>query len=188
MRVDYNAVGNHEFDRGRQELLRIQRGGCEQHSVRRPCQLDRFPGARFSILAANVRTEDGGTLFPAYGIRSFGRGAGRVRIAFIGMTLRDTPTLVTPTGVQGLDFRDEAETVNALVPRLRAEGADAIVVLIHQGGAQPGQHLALRAAQVDAAPSCATLEGDLMPILARLSPEVDLVVSGHTHNPYICDY
>ena len=188
MRVDYNAVGNHEFDRGRQELLRIQRGGCEQHSVRRPCQLEPFPGARFSILAANVLTESGDTLFPAYGIRTFGRGAGRVRVAFIGMTLRDTPTLVTPTGVQGLHFRDEAETVNALIPRLRAEGADAIVVLIHQGASQAGPRYALRAAQVEAAPSCTTLEGDLLPILARLSPEVDLVVSGHTHNAYVCDY
>ncbi|HYJ29542.1 MAG TPA: bifunctional metallophosphatase/5'-nucleotidase [Allosphingosinicella sp.] len=188
MRVDFNAVGNHEFDRGRAELLRIQNGGCAQHGPRRPCQLEPFPGARFRILAANVLTESGETLLPASGMRSFGRGAGQVRIAFIGLTLRETPTLVTPSGVEGLTFADEAETINALVPRLRAEGADAIVVLIHQGAAQPGPRFAGRAAMVEPAPSCETMEGDLMPILARLDPEVDLVVSGHTHNAYICDY
>jgi 5'-nucleotidase len=179
MHVDYNAVGNHEFDRGRAELLRMQRGGCEQHTVRRPCQLDRFPGARFGFLAANVRTEDGGTLFPPYAIRGFGRGANRVRVAFIGLTLREAPTLVTPAGVAGLDFADEADTVNALVPRLRAEGADAIVVVIHQG-------LATTVPYDDH--SCGGVSGDLLPILARLDPEIDLVVSGHTHNAYICDY
>ncbi|HEX8215975.1 MAG TPA: bifunctional metallophosphatase/5'-nucleotidase, partial [Allosphingosinicella sp.] len=188
MRVDFNAVGNHEFDRGRAELLRIQNGGCEQHSTRRPCQLEPFPGARFRILAANVLTEGGGTLFPAYAMRSFGRGAHEVRVAFIGLTLRETPTLVTPAGVEGLTFAAEAETINALVPRLRAEGADAIVVLIHQGATQPGPRFAARTASVEPVPSCSTMEGDLMPILARLDPEIDLVVSGHTHNAYICDY
>jgi len=188
MRVDFNAVGNHEFDRGREELLRIQNGGCAQHTPRRACGLEPFPGARFRFLAANVRTAEGGTLFPAYGMRSFGRGAGEVRVAFIGLPLRDTPTLVTPSGVEGLTFADEAETINALVPRLRAEGADAIVVLIHQGAAMPGPRFAPRAATVEPVPSCETMEGDLMPILARLDPEIDLVVSGHTHNAYICDY
>jgi 5'-nucleotidase len=157
----------------------MQRGGCEQHTMRVPCQLDRFPGARFGFLAANVHTEDGGTLFPAYAMRSFGRGAHRVRVAFIGLTLREAPTLVTPSGVAGLDFADEADTVNALVPRLRAEGADAIVVLIHQG-------LATTVTYNDH--SCGGVTGDLLPILARLDPEVDLVVSGHTHNAYICEY
>ena len=188
MRVDFNAVGNHEFDRGRAELLRMQNGGCEQHSPRPACRLEPFPGARFRFLAANVRTEDGGTLFPAYGMRSFGRGAGEVRVAFIGLTLRETPTLVTPSGIEGLTFTDEAETINALVPRLRREGADAIVVLIHQGAALPGPRFTPRTATVEPTPSCAAMEGDLMPILARLDPEIDLVVSGHTHNAYICDY
>jgi 5'-nucleotidase len=188
MRVDFNAVGNHEFDRGREELLRMQNGGCAQHTPRPACGLEAFPGARFRFLAANVRTRDGGTLFPAYGMRSFGRGAGEVRVAFIGLPLRDTPTLVTPSGVEGLTFADEAETINALVPRLRAEGADAIVVLIHQGAAQPGPRFAARTATVEPMPSCETMEGDLMPILARLDPAIDLVVSGHTHNAYICDY
>jgi 5'-nucleotidase len=188
MKVDFNAVGNHEFDRGRDELLRIQRGGCEQHTLRKPCQLEPYGGAKFGILAANVRTEKGATLLPAYGMRTFGKGSRAVKVAFIGMTTRDTPTLVTPSGVRGLDFLEEAETVNALVPRLKAEGADAIVVLIHQGASQPGPRFAYRALEAPPVPSCDKMEGDLMPILARLDPAVDLVVSGHTHNSYICDY
>ncbi|HEX8261536.1 MAG TPA: bifunctional metallophosphatase/5'-nucleotidase [Allosphingosinicella sp.] len=179
IRVDYNAVGNHEFDKGREELLRMQKGGCEKHTARQPCAVEPFPGANFKFLAANVRTADGATLFPSYGIKSFGRGRARVRIGFIGLTLKGTPTLVTPTGVAGLAFEDEAETINALVPRLRSEGADAIVVLIHQG-------LSTRSGYNDK--GCEGVDGDLLPILARLDPAVDLVVSGHTHNAYVCDY
>ena len=177
--VDLNAVGNHEFDRGRAELLRMQKGGCEKYTLREPCQLDRFPGAKFTYLAANVVTENGDTLFPASAIRTVGSGRGRVKIGFIGLTLKETGTMVTPAGVAGLQFRDEADTINALVPKLRAEGADAIVVLIHQG-------LSTKVGYDDK--SCAGVDGDLLPVLARLDPTIDLVVSGHTHNAYICDY
>jgi 5'-nucleotidase len=178
--LDFNAVGNHEFDRGSAELLRMQNGGCERHTSRQPCQVDRdFPGARFRFLAANVRRDSGETLLPAFAIRSFGTGAHEVKIGFIGLTLEGTSALVTPAGVAGLTFADEADTINALVPRLRAEGADAIVVLIHQG-------LSTEVGYNDH--SCGGVEGGLLPILARLDPEVDLVVSGHTHKAYVCDY
>jgi 5'-nucleotidase len=178
--LDFNAVGNHEFDRGRAELLRMQNGGCARHTTREPCRVDAdFPGARFRFLAANVLTESGAPLFPGHAIRSFGEGESAVRIGFIGLVLREAATLVTPAGVAGLTFADEADTVNALVPRLRAEGADAIVVLIHQG-------VETEVGYNDH--SCRGMDGDLMPILARLDPAVDLVVSGHTHNAYICDY
>jgi 5'-nucleotidase len=180
IRVDFNAVGNHEFDKGRAELLRMQNGGCERHTLRQPCAVDSdFPGAKFRYLAANVVTETGETLFPAYGLRSFGKGRSRVTVGFIGLTLRETPTLVSPSGVAGLSFRDEAETINALIPKLKARGADAIVVLIHQG-------LATKVGYNDK--SCKSVTGDLLPVLALLDPEVDLVVSGHTHNAYVCDY
>lgn len=177
--VDFNAVGNHEFDRGQKELQRLQTGGCEKNTVRLPCAVEPFTGAKFKYLAANVARESGDTLFPSTGIRSFGEGARQVRVAFIGMTLRETPTLVMASGVQGLEFEDEADTVNALVPRLKAEGADAIVVLIHQGGYSK---LAFDAN------SCEGMTGDIFPILQRLDARVDLVVSGHTHNAYVCDY
>lgn len=179
IRVDFNAVGNHEFDKGRDELLRMQQGGCEKYTARQPCALEPFPGADFRFLAANVLTGKGATLFPSYALRSFGKGRRRVRVGFIGLTLKETPTLVTPAGVAGITFADEAETINALVPKLRAEGADAIVVLIHQG-------LSTKVGYDDK--GCEGVDGDLLPILARLDPAVDLVVSGHTHNAYICDY
>lgn len=178
--LDLNAVGNHEFDRGPAELKRLQNGGCARHTARKPCQVDaRFPGARFRYLAANVRDPSGETLFPATALRHFGRGRGRVTVGFIGLTLKTTPTLVVPSAVASLSFEDEAATINALVPRLRREGADAIVVLIHQG-------LATKVGYDDK--SCGGVSGDLLPILAKLDPAVDLVVSGHTHNAYICDY
>jgi 5'-nucleotidase len=177
--VDFNAVGNHEFDRGQKELLRLQNGGCEKNTKREPCAIEPFTGARFGYLAANVARDEGGTLFPSYGIRSFGTGRRQVKVAFIGMTLKGTSTLVMASGVAGLRFEDEADTVNALVPKLKAEGADAIVVLIHQGG------YSKRAFDAN---SCEGMTGDIFPILQRLDPRVDLVVSGHTHNAYVCDY
>lgn len=178
--LDFNAVGNHEFDRGAAELLRLQNGGCERNTLREPCALDKpFPGARFRYLAANVQRADGSTLLPATGIKEFRTPAGPVRIGFIGMTLRGTPMLVSPTGVAGLTFADEASTANALVPVLKAQGADVIVVLIHEGGATTGGY---------DDKSCPGLTGDILPILARLDPAVDVVVSGHTHRAYICDH
>ncbi|MGZ8326747.1 MAG: bifunctional metallophosphatase/5'-nucleotidase [Allosphingosinicella sp.] len=179
IRVDYNAVGNHEFDRGQAELVRMQKGGCEKNGVRQPCAVEPFPGARFGFLAANVVRQDGTTLFPAYAIRGFGKGRRQVKVAIIGMTLKETPTVVTPAGVAGLSFRDEAETVNALIPKLKAQGVDAIVVVVHQG-------VYSKLGYNDQ--SCGAIEGELLPILDRLDPAVDAVVSGHTHHAYVCDY
>jgi 5'-nucleotidase len=180
IRVDFSATGNHEFDKGRAELLRMQNGGCEQHGTRKPCQVDAaFPGARFKFLSANTIIESGESLFPGTGLRSFGKGRKAVKVGFIGMTLKETPTLVTPSGVAGLTFADEADTANALVPKLKAAGADAIVLLIHQG-------VSTEVGYNDK--SCAGLAGDLLPVLDRLDPAIDVVVSGHTHNAYICDY
>jgi 5'-nucleotidase len=177
--IDFNAVGNHEFDRGREELLRMQKGGCEKHGSRTPCAVEAFGGARFTYLAANTVTENGETFFPAYAVRSFGKGRNKVKVGIIGMTLKETPTLVTPTGVAGLEFRDEAETVNALIPKLKAEGADAIVLVIHEG-------VYSKLGYNDK--GCGAIEGDLIPILDRLDAGVDAVVSGHTHHAYVCDY
>ncbi|MBW8784874.1 MAG: bifunctional metallophosphatase/5'-nucleotidase [Novosphingobium sp.] len=177
--LDFNAVGNHEFDRGRDELLRMQRGGCAQHTSRKPCQIERFAGAKFRFLAASTLTENGGTLFPATALKSFGSGSRKVTIGLIGLTLRGTPQLVSPDGIRGLRFADETDTINALVPKLRAKGADAVVVLIHQGGAQNGGN---------DPNACVNLTGEIRPILDRLRPGVDVVVSGHTHKAYVCDY
>ena len=177
--LDFNAVGNHEFDRGRNELLRMQRGGCAQLTPRKPCQVEKFGGARFQFLAASTITQSGKTLFPAYAIRTFGSGRRTVRVGIIGLTLQGTADLVTPDGIKGLSFAGEAATINALVPLLKAKGADAIVVLIHQGGQQDNPNNPN---------GCAGFTGEIRPILDALDPRVDVVVSGHTHKAYVCNY
>jgi 5'-nucleotidase len=168
--LDYNAVGNHEFDEGWAELVRMQEGGC--HPVDGCLDGDDFAGASFRYLAANVvRDDNGKTIFPAYKMRSFA-GA---KVAFIGMTLEGTPSIVTPSGVAGLSFKDEADTVNALVPELKEKGIETIVVLIHEGGAQTGTYN-----------GCVGISGAIVDIVNRFDPEVDVVISGHTHNAYNC--
>src|SRR3954453_20915663 len=135
MGLDIASVGNHEFDEGKDELLRMQNGGCHPTDG---CQGPHpFKGAGFSYLAAStIEKATGKSVFPAYAIREFDG----VPVAFIGLTLKGTANIVSPVGIAGLEFRDEAETVNALVPELRARGVEAIVVLIHEGGFQAGNY------------------------------------------------
>ena len=173
--VEFNAVGNHEFDKGSDELRRMQEGGCEKYTSRQPCRVQPFDGASFRMLAANVLTADRRTLFPGTGIKDFGS----VQLGFVGMTLKETATLVTPAGVKGLTFADEAAAANAAVAPLRAAGADAIVLLIHQGARQKGGYNDK---------SCPELSGDLLPIVDRLDPAIRVVISGHTHASYACTY
>jgi 5'-nucleotidase len=172
--VEYNAVGNHEFDKGSAELVRMQRGGCDKNTTKQPCKLGPFDGADFRFLAANVLTPEGRTLFPGTAIKDFGP----VQVGFIGMTLTETKTLVTPAGVAGLTFADEAATANALVPEIRAAGADAVVLLIHQGGSTKGRYNDK---------SCPELSGEILPIVQRLDPAISVVISGHTHQAYNCE-
>jgi 5'-nucleotidase len=178
--IDFNAVGNHEFDKGVAELERMRQGGCEQFTRLKPCLVNKtFPGANFEFLAANVKKENGNTLFPAYGIKVFQQGGHEVKVGFVGMTLKGTPQIVTPAGVKGVRFESEAQTANALVPVLKAKGVAALVLVIHEGGTVQGG---------PNDPSCPGLTGDILPILNELDPAFDVVVSGHTHRAYACDY
>jgi 5'-nucleotidase len=177
--LDYEAVGNHDFDRGLEELFRLKRGGCSLGD----CSNGRtYRGAEFEYLAANVTSEATNmTIFPPYGIKEF-QG---VKVAFVGMTLEATPAVSAAKAVEGLSFANEVATVNALVPELRRQGAAAIVVVVHQGGMQAGAGLY---------DSCDGLSGDLMPIVRKnpdagvptLDPAVDVVLSAHTHKAYNC--
>jgi 5'-nucleotidase len=169
------SVGNHEFDEGAAELLRMQNGGC--HPVDGCQDGDGFAGADFQYLSANVVVDaTGKTLFPAYQIRN----VDGVRVAFIGLTLEGTPTIVTPAGTAGLTFRDEADTVNALVDNLaRKARVESFVVLIHEGGFQ-----SLPPGYVN---NCDGISGAIVDIVSRLSSRVDVVLSGHTHQAYNCE-
>ncbi|HEY5800214.1 MAG TPA: bifunctional metallophosphatase/5'-nucleotidase [Burkholderiaceae bacterium] len=170
-----SSVGNHEFDWGKAELLRQQRGGCASPRPDKACKLDgQFAGARFSYLAANVTdTETGQLLLPAYRIEQ----AHGVKVAFIGAVLRETPSVVKASGVRGLAFGDEAEAINRVLPELRAQGATVFVVLIHQGG--------YTSSHFDD-PSCRNLAGPIVDITRKLDPAIKLVVSGHSHKGYLC--
>ena len=175
--LEYNAVGNHEFDKGVAELTRMQGGGCAKYTRRVPCAIEPFGGAHFHYLAANVVQADGTTVFPPTGIKRFDTPAGPITIGFIGMTLKGTKQLVTPSGVRGVTFTDEAATANALVPKLKAAGADAIVLLIHQGG---------KTTEFTTGNGCDGLYGEILPILPRLDPAIATVISGHSHWAYVC--
>ncbi len=165
------SVGNHEFDEGRDELLRMQNGGCHPTDK---CQGPHpFEGAKFHYLAASTfEKASGKTLFPPYEIRQFDG----LPVAFIGLTLKGTPDIVSPDGVKDLEFRDEADTVNALVPQLKARGVEAIVVLIHEGGYQTGDYN-----------ECSGISGAIVDIVKKFDRAVDIVISGHTHQAYVCN-
>jgi 5'-nucleotidase len=165
------SVGNHEFDEGKDELLRMQNGGC--HPVDNCQGPHPFTGAKFHYLAASTIEKDTGkTIFPPYEIRTFDG----IPVAFIGLTLKGTPSIVAPPGVAGLEFRDEADTVNALVPELKARGVEAIVVLIHEGGYPTGNYN-----------ECPGISGAIVDIVRKFDKAVDVVISGHTHQAYVCE-
>jgi 5'-nucleotidase len=171
MGLEIASVGNHEFDEGKDELLRMQNGGC--HPVDKCQGPHPFAGAKFHYLAAStVEKDTGKTVFPAYEIRKF-EG---IPVAFIGLTLKGTATIVSPPGIAGLEFKDEADTVNALVPELRARGVEAIVVLIHEGGYPTGDYN-----------ECPGISGAIVDIVKKFDRAVDVVISGHTHQAYVCE-
>ncbi|MEU0314041.1 bifunctional metallophosphatase/5'-nucleotidase [Nocardioides sp. NPDC006273] len=197
--LDVTAVGNHEFDEGYQELQRIADGGCiddgDGEDNQNSCAAHDYEGADFDILASNVIEDASGeTILPSYAIKEVD-GA---KIGFIGMTLEATPDIVTAEGVKGLTFKDEVETANALVPVLKKKGVKAIVTLIHEGGNLPKEKWTDPATgkvyDVNASYDYTCAGGGelvagspILPIAQNLDPEIDMVVTGHTHNPYVCD-
>jgi 5'-nucleotidase len=190
MHVDFGSVGNHEFDKGKDELLRIQNGGCRpvDGCTAAPYRLANgrttsvYPGADFQYLSANVVVDaTGRTLFPAFGTKTFraDHGNRKFQVGFIGEVLKDTPTIVTPTGVAGLTFQDEADAANRAVKELERKGVRTSVLVIHQGGFQSGT-AALNGCQGNLAGS------PIADIASRLDPSIKVIISGHTHAEYRC--
>jgi 5'-nucleotidase len=188
MHVDVASVGNHEFDKGAQELLRIQNGGCAADGCTgapyaRPGKppTNVYPGADFPYLSTNVvATANGKPLLRSTWTKEIETDKGReVKLGFIGETLQATPTIVTPSGVAGLSFLDEADAANAAVKKMQREGVTVPILVVHQGGFQSG------------APTlngCAgNLAGsDIEKIAQRLDPSIKVIVSAHTHAEYRC--
>jgi 5'-nucleotidase len=193
MNVDIASVGNHEFDKGSAELLRIQNGGCHAdgctgapYALAGGGSTDVYPGADFQYLSTNVVVNaTGETLFPAYATKRFKSTSGKkFTIGFLGEVLESTPTIVTPSGVAGLTFQDEADAANRVLSGIKTVGnaedsPDTWVLVIHEGGFQSG---------TAALNGCAgNLAGSAIEDIAkRLDPRVKVIVSGHTHAEYRC--
>ncbi|MEU6062314.1 bifunctional metallophosphatase/5'-nucleotidase [Streptomyces sp. NPDC047097] len=179
LKLDVTSVGNHEFDEGAKELARIQNGGCHPTGG---CyeKGKRFKGADFPYLAANVTSEKTGkpVLDPYFVWKHNG-----VRIGFIGVTLEGTPNIVTAEGVKGLKFGDEVETINKYAKVLERKGVKSIVALVHEGGAPASQSVDY---DCDSPGAGDGISGPITDIAKRVSPQVDALVTGHTHQAYVC--
>lgn len=170
-----SSLGNHEFDQGPRELLRQQHGGCDSPRPAKACRLaPDFKGAGFTYLATNVvDAQTGKTLVPGWRIVDV-KG---VKVGLIGAVLHDLASVTVASSIRGLDIRDEADAINAVLPAMRALGAQVFVVLIHEGGF---------ADQAYDKADCDTLHGPIVAITKKLDPAIRLVISGHSHTGYLC--
>ncbi|MCL6668367.1 bifunctional metallophosphatase/5'-nucleotidase [Streptomyces panaciradicis] len=176
--LDVTSVGNHEFDEGSKELKRLQYGGCHPTDG---CYTDEgFEGADFPYLAANVLDEKTNRpILKPYWVWK----KKDVRIGFIGVTLEDTPGVVSADGVKGLKFKDEVETINKYAKVLRAQGVNSIVALIHEGGLPASGAYNY---DCDSSGAGAGISGPIVDIAKNITPSVDALVTGHTHAAYVC--
>lgn len=176
--LDVTSVGNHEFDEGAKELSRLQKGGCHPTDG---CYTDEeFGGADFPYLAANVLNEKSGKpiLKPYWVWKKKG-----VKIGFIGVTLENTPGIVSAEGVKGLKFKDEVETINKYAKELQRQGVKSIVALIHEGGLPASTSYNYNCDSPGAGDG---VSGPIVDIAKNVSPSVDALVTGHTHAAYAC--
>ncbi|MFH9041574.1 bifunctional metallophosphatase/5'-nucleotidase [Streptomyces sp. NPDC017966] len=176
--LDVTSVGNHEFDEGAAELGRLQNGGCHPTEG---CYTDKeFKGADFPYLAANVLDEKTGkpVLKPYWVWKKQG-----VKVGFIGVTLEGTPDIVSAEGVKGLTFKDEVETIDKYAKELQRQGVKSIVALIHEGGFPASSAYNY---DCDSPGAGDGISGPIADIAKNITPQVDALVTGHTHNAYAC--
>ncbi|MER7897313.1 bifunctional metallophosphatase/5'-nucleotidase [Streptomyces sp. NPDC096046] len=176
--LDVTSVGNHEFDEGARELARLQNGGCHPKDG---CYTDeKFTGADFPYLAANVLDEK--TKKPILKPYWVWKKSG-VKVGFIGVTLEGTPDIVSAEGVKGLSFKDEVETINKYAKVLQRQGVKSIVALIHEGGFPASTSYNY---DCDAPGAGDGISGPIVDIAKNVTPQVDALVTGHTHSAYVC--
>jgi 5'-nucleotidase len=170
-----SSLGNHEFDQGSKELLRQQHGGCDSPRPAKACQLSKdFHGAGFTYLATNVvDAQTGKNLVPGWRIVDV-KG---VKVGLVGAVLKDTPSVAVASAIKGLSFLDEAESINKVLPEMRAQGAQVFVVLIHEGG---------HTSEAYDKTYCDGLQGPIVGIVKKLDPAIRLVITGHSHKGYLC--
>ncbi|MES5821566.1 bifunctional metallophosphatase/5'-nucleotidase [Streptomyces sp. RG80] len=178
LELDVTSVGNHEFDEGARELARLQKGGCHPTAG---CYTDEeFEGADFPYLAANVLNEKTGKpILKPYWVWK----KKDVKVGFIGVTLEDTPGVVSAEGVKGLKFKDEVETINKYAKELQRQGVKSIVALIHEGGAPASGSYNYNCDSPGAGDG---ISGPIVDIAKNITPQVDALVTGHTHAAYAC--
>ncbi|MDT9698730.1 bifunctional metallophosphatase/5'-nucleotidase [Streptomyces sp. P17] len=177
--LDVSSVGNHEFDEGSAELSRLQKGGCHPTEG---CYVEgeEFEGADFPYLAANALNEKTGKpILKPYWVWK----KKDVKIGFIGVTLEDTPGVVSAEGVKGLKFKDEVETINKYAKELQRQGVKSIVALIHEGGAPASTAYNY---DCDSPGAGDGISGPIVDIAKNVTPKVDALVTGHTHAAYAC--
>ncbi|MFF5013929.1 bifunctional metallophosphatase/5'-nucleotidase [Streptomyces sp. NPDC001165] len=176
--LDVTSVGNHEFDEGARELARLQNGGC--HPTDGCYNDEEFEGADFPYLAANVQDEKTGKpILKPYWVWK----KRDVRIGFIGVTLEGTPGIVSADGVKGLAFKDEVETINKYAKVLQRQGVQSIVALIHEGGFPASGAYNYNC---DSPGAGSGISGPIVDIAKNVTPAVDALVTGHTHQAYVC--
>lgn len=169
-----SALGNHELDAGLPELLRQARGECAPSG----CLWPNYKGPGFPYLGANVLdAATGKPLLPTHVMKQ----AGALKVGIAGVATLDTPKVIVARAIKGIRFADEADTLNALVPQLKAEGAQVLVAVMHEGGVQgPGS------SANDPTYACPTLTGRVQDIAKRLDPAYAIIIGGHTHQAYTC--
>ena len=179
LNLDVTSVGNHEFDEGARELGRLQNGGCHPTDG---CydKSQKFKGANFPYLAANVTDEKTGKpILKPYWVWK----KQDVKIGFIGVTLEGTPNIVSAAGVKGLKFGNEVETINKYAKELQKQGVNSIVALIHEGGMPASNAYNY---DCDSPGPGDGISGPIADIAKQVTPAVDALITGHTHQAYAC--
>lgn len=160
---DMSAIGNHEFNYGLPVLDRFRKE------------------AKFPILSANTRNADGSEAFGSYIIKNI-KG---VNVGILAMTTPAIPNWEKPSNIVGLRFDDPVETAKKYVPKMKAEGADIVVVVQHNGWERLPKDSNKPEAWLtdsDTWQDAGSLPGENTTIrLAKEVPGIDVILSGHSH-------